>query len=61
VDPLCTLSDAIPAPIRTAYVQGTTIYPVVMSLSLFWKGMESCTKHGTVLYITVINFFKYVH
>lgn len=44
VDSLCSLSDAIPvqvrvpAPVCTSSVHSTTIYPVVMSLSLFWKG-----------------------
>jgi hypothetical protein len=54
VDPLCTLSDAIPAPVRTAPVQESTIYPVVMSLSLFWKGMESFTKK--IVHNTSVSF-----
>ena len=52
MDPLCTLSDAIPAPVRAASVQEATIYPVVMSLSLFWKGLESYTKY--VMCITLM-------
>lgn len=44
VDSLCSLSDAIPvhvpAPLCTSSVHSTSIYPVVMSLSLFWKGVN---------------------